>query len=224
LKGDLPSANLSFDADAFLIDWKDIQLLADVNNTGVNINGGKARSEGVEADVTWTPIQQLTLSLNGAYTDAYLSQSVPANVAIFVDGMKDDPLPWSPKWSGTLNGDYEFAALGKWTPYIGASWHYIGERQTDFIGELYQAAYGIAHNQYTASAYSTIDLRAGVSFDNWSVELYGKNLNDAKGVASFAPYGTSAASAYVSPAGPVSAANVSLIEPRIVGIVLRGKI
>jgi outer membrane receptor protein involved in Fe transport len=222
MKGDLPDENLSFDADVYLIDWKDIQLLADVNNTGVNINGGKARSQGVEADVTWTPIDRLTLNLNGAYTDAYLTQSVPASVALFVDGVKGDPLPWSPKWSGTLSGDYQFATMGKWTPYVGASWHYIGERHTDYVGSLYQLVYGIAHGQYTVPTYSTFDLRAGVSFGNWSIELYGKNVNDAKGYTAFAPYGSSVAS--IPPGGAVSSANVAVIQPRIVGIVLRGKI
>jgi hypothetical protein len=63
-----------------------------------------------------------------------------------------------------------------------------------------------------------------VSWDRWSVELYAKNVNDAKGITAFAPYGTSIASAYLSPAGPIGAANVAIIQPRIVGIVLRGKI
>jgi hypothetical protein len=51
--------------------------------------------------------------------------------------------------------------------------------------------------------------------------LYAKNVNDAKGITAFSPYGTSAAS--VSPGGFIGAANVAIIQPRIVGIVLRGK-
>lgn len=225
VKSDLPDENLSFDADVFLINWKNIQLLADVNNTGVNINGGNARSQGVEADITWNPIERLTLSLNGAYTDAQLTQDVPNAVQIVLDGLKGDPLPGNPKWSGTLSGDYQFAPMGKWTPYVGASWHFIGDRDSGYVGSLYQAAYGVARNQYVLPSYSTLDLRLGVSFDNWSVELYGKNLNDAKGVTAFAPYGNSIASSYIAPIGvPIGAANVSVIQPRIVGIVLRGKI
>jgi outer membrane receptor protein involved in Fe transport len=216
-KSDLPDENLSFDADVFLINWTDIQLLTEVDNTGVNANGGTARSEGAEADVTWMPIDRLTFSLNGAFTDAYLTQNTNL---LFVDGLKGNPLPWSPRWSGTLDGDYEFQSIGDWTPYVGAALHYIGSRDSTFNGLLVQGAYGFSQSQYKMPSYNTLDLRVGVNWSRWSIELYAKNLNDAKGITAFSPYGTSAAS--FSPPGPVGAANVSLIEPRIVGIVLRG--
>jgi outer membrane receptor protein involved in Fe transport len=225
VKSDLSDANLSFDADVFLINWKHIQLLADVNNTGVNINGGNARSQGVEADVTWTPIERLTLSLNGAYTDAELTQDVPITVQPLIDGLDGDPLPDVPKWSGTLSGDYQFAAMGKWTPYVGASWHYVGEAESSALGTLYQAVYGVPHSQYILPSYSTLDLRVGAGFGNWSIEFYAKNVNDAKGVTGFAPFGNSFASSYTAPIGvPIGAASVAVIQPRIVGVVLRGKI
>ena len=65
---------LSFDLDAFYIDWRDIQtLIADIDNTGVNVNGGRARSEGVEAQASYTPIDGLVFTGNAAYTDARLT-------------------------------------------------------------------------------------------------------------------------------------------------------
>ncbi len=216
-KSDLPDENLSFDADVFLINWTDIQLLTEVDGTGVNANGGTASSEGAEADVTWTPIDRLTFNMNGAFTDAYLTQNTNL---LFVDGLKGNPLPWSSKWSGTLDGDYDFQSIGDWTPYVGAAWHYIGSRDSTFNGLAVQGAYGFSQSQYKIPSYDTLDLRVGVSWSKWSIELYAKNLNDAKGITAFSPYGTSAASN--TPPQPVGAANVSLIEPRIVGIVLRG--
>ena len=39
---------LSLEAAAFLIDWKNIQLLAQIDKLGVNVNGGAARSKGIE--------------------------------------------------------------------------------------------------------------------------------------------------------------------------------
>lgn len=218
LKGDVPSANLSFDVDAFLINWKNIQLLSLVNNTGVNTNGGSARSQGVEADLTWTPLDRLTLNLNGAYTDAHLTEDTDP---ILTDGLDGDPLPWSPKWSMSLSGDYQFESSNGFAPYIGATWHYVGTRHSDFTGLLYQGAYGIPRAQYAIPSYNTFDLRVGVNWNQWDFEIYAKNLNGAKGLTGFAPYGISAAS--MDPGSPVGAANVTVMQPRIVGAVLRWK-
>jgi iron complex outermembrane recepter protein len=206
VKSDLINENLSFDADVYDIQWSDIQLLEVVNNYGINGNGGTAVSRGAEANVTWVPIDRLKLNVNGAYTDAYLT----ADAAV-VGGVSGNPLPYSPKWSGTLNGDYEFAPIGAFTPYAGASWHYIGNR-----GGGFNAGY----SELSLPAYNTFDLRAGVSWDKWSIEIYGKNLNDAKGIEAFAPSGGSVAS--IVPPNINPAATASLITPRVIGIVLRG--
>jgi outer membrane receptor protein involved in Fe transport len=213
VKGTLADANLAFDADVFLINWKDIQLLALVNNTGVNANGGTARSQGVEADVTWTPVERLTLNLNGAYTDAHLSEDVPATVALFVDGRKGDPLPWTPKWSVSLSGDYQFMPVGDFTPYLGATWRYSDPRKSDFLGQLTEVTPGV--NQYTIPSYSTLDLRGGVDWNSWALELYAKNLNNAKGITGFAATGISVANG--------QAGSATVIQPRVVGAVLRWK-
>jgi outer membrane receptor protein involved in Fe transport len=217
----LPNTNLSLDASVFLINWDNIQLLADVNNTGVNINGGTARSEGVEADVSWTPIDRMVFNLNGAYTDAYLTETVPPSVIPFVDGRKGDPLPWSPKWSLALSGDYRFLPMGSVTPYLGATLHYVGERHSDFVGELYEVVYGIPARQFAVPGYATLDLRAGLDWNAWGFEIYAKNLTNAKGVTGFAPYGDSIASA--DPGSPLGAANVTVLQPRVLGAVLRWK-
>jgi outer membrane receptor protein involved in Fe transport len=212
-KSVIPALNLSFDASIYYIDWRDIQLLELVQNFNINGNGGTASSKGVEANVTWQPIDRLILNLNGAYTDAQLTSNAPA-----VGGVSGNGLPYAPVWSGTLNGDYEFAPIDEFTPYAGMSLHYVGTRGDGFNSNPFT---GTPIPELTLPGYATFDIRVGVSWDKWSVELYGKNLNDAKGIEAFAPIGGSAASV-VTP--PYPAATASLIEPRIFGIVLRGKL
>ena len=202
IKSDLPDENLSFDADLYDIQWTDIQLLELVKNFNINGNGGTAVSRGAEANVTWRPIDRLMLNVNGAYTGAYLTADAPA-----VGGATGNALPDSPRWSGTINGDYEFARIDTFTPYVGASWHYVGIRGGGF-------ATSGPTSEISLPAYNTLDLRAGLSWDKWSIEIYGKNLNDAKGIEAFAATGGSIASN--------AAANASIIQPRIVGVVLRG--
>jgi iron complex outermembrane receptor protein len=201
VKSTLPDENLSFDADVYDIEWQDIQLLEVVSGYGIDGNGGRANSKGVEANVTWLPIDRLTLNLNGAYTDAHLSNPAPV-----VGGATGDLLPLSPTWSGTLNADYNFLPIGDYTPYVGLSWHYIGVRGWGFSSSLAEGS---------LPSYNTVDLRVGVDWNKWTLELYGKNLNDAKGFSAFGPTGTSAASNL--------APSATLIQPRIIGIVLRGK-
>lgn len=204
LKSEIPSANLSFDADVYDIEWRDIQILELVNSFNINGNGGKAESKGAEADITWTPIERLTLNLNGAYTNAKLTADAPE-----VGGVSGDPLPLTPKSSVTLNGDYTFLPVGNFTPYVGASWRYIGTRGWGFSGPAPAPAEG------RLPSYNTFDLRAGVDWQQWSLELYGKNLSNAKGITAFAATGNSAASG--------NAASAAIIQPRIVGVALRAK-
>ena len=201
VKSTLPDENLSFDADVFDIEWQDIQLLEVVSGYGVDGNGGRANSKGAEANVTWLPLDRLTLNLNAAYIDAHLSSPAP-----IVGGATGNPLPFSPRWSGTFNADYTFLPIGDFTPYVGLSWHYIGIRGWGFSTSLPEGS---------LPDYNTVDLRAGVDWNKWTIELYGKNLNDAKGISTFAATGTSAASGL--------APSATIIQPRIIGLVLRGK-
>ena len=64
---------LSIDVAAFHVDWKDIQLFEVVNGIGINANGGKAKSQGVEWTFAYVPVHGLTLGWTGAYTDAKLT-------------------------------------------------------------------------------------------------------------------------------------------------------
>jgi iron complex outermembrane recepter protein len=211
VKSTLTDYNLSFDADVFDIEWRDIQILETVASFNINGNGGRANSKGFEANATWQPIEQLTFNLNGSYIDAALSEDAPD-----IGGFKGNALPYAPRWTGTLSGDYEFEPIGDLTPYVGASAHYTGIRGGGFSAGF---------PEITLPGYATLDLRLGVSRDNWSIEIYGKNINDSRGISAFGPYGGSAASETPPFSGlSLPAATASLIEPRIFGIVLRGKL
>ncbi len=203
VKTDLLDGRLSLDADVFYIDWSDIQLLAAFGIiNAIDINGGSARSQGFEWNVQWIPLDNLTLSWGGAYTDAILTANTPA----LVNGFSGDSLPWAPKWTSSLNADYRFTPMGDWTPYLGGSWRYVGNRASDFqtVG-----------SQISLPSYNALDARVGVDWNNWEVELYARNLTSAKGYTAFAASGTSAASGL--------SATAALIAPRLVGVVLRAK-
>ena len=101
IKADWFNRRLSLDLAAFYLDWKDIQLFAQVNGFGVNANGGTAISKGFEFTLTGRPAEGLNVSLNGAYTKAYLTKDTEQ----LVGGFDCDPLPYVPERSVKLSDD-----------------------------------------------------------------------------------------------------------------------
>jgi iron complex outermembrane recepter protein len=187
----------TLDIATFYLDWDDIQLFQVINNFGVNANGGKAKSKGLELTATVLAAPGFTISLNGAYTNADLSEDTdPA-----VNGHDGDPLPWVPDLQFALGADYEWA-VGASTAYIGGQIAYTGERMADF-GDLTPGGQHLFVDDYT-----TIDLRTGLEMGNWSIELYGKNLGDKQGITDFTPPGQF----------PNGAAGLAVIRPRTIGV------
>ena len=85
MKSDLKSnptiVRYSLDIAAFHIDWEDIQVFGQVNDFGVNLNGGEATSEGLEFTAMARLSDGFNVSLNGAYTDTQLEDDTPPSRA-----------------------------------------------------------------------------------------------------------------------------------------------
>jgi hypothetical protein len=190
----------SFDLSTYYLDWEEIQLFLVVNNFGINGNGGTAVSKGFELATSVFPASGLALSLNGAYTDAKLTQDTDD----VVGGEDGDPLPYVPKWSVALSGDYEWTVKGNSRAYVGATLSYTGDRTVEFNN---RAADGSIRQ---ADGFTALDLRTGLYVGRWSVELYGKNLTNEMGVTS------------IGTAGPLphGALGLGLIRPRTIGLSL----
>jgi outer membrane receptor protein involved in Fe transport len=193
-KSALPGGKFALDVTAFYLDWDDIQLLTVVNNFGINANGGTAVSKGFEFMASFYPTDNLAVSLNGAYTDAYLTQDTSPEVG----GIDGDPLSFVPDWSFGLSGDYEWAVMGDSTAYVGGTAGYTGERPLNF--DERDANGGVTE----LSGYTTLNLRAGLRTERWNFELYGKNVTDEMGITSVGTGSTDASGrvdlAYIRPA------------------------
>jgi outer membrane receptor protein involved in Fe transport len=192
------SSDVSLDLAAYYLDWEDIQLLAVVNNFGINANGGTAVSKGAELTLGLRPTNGLLVSFNGAYTDAYLTQDTDP----VVGGLDGDPLSWVPEWSFGLHGDYAWQVMGDSVAHVGGSVNYTGERPADLDDRLPDG------NIREIDSYTTVNLATGVDFGVWSLELYGKNLTDERGITSVDAGGFL----------PDGARALGLIRPRRVGL------
>ena len=191
---------LSFDISAFWIAWDDIQL-NQRNSLGLNFNGngGKARSRGIEAALTWAPIDGLTLDGNIAYTDAELTQDLPA--APPTVGFDGDKLPSVPKWASQFGISYETPISNEWTGVLGGSWRYVGKRD-GYFGTVTQP-------RFELDDYHVVDLRLGVRNEGFSATAFVKNLTNGHGQVAAYTLG--------------SDFRVAVIQPRTFGISLAQK-
>ena len=187
---------LTAEVTAFLIDWKDIQLLVQVEGLGVNTNGPSARSKGFEFNFGLNPLRGLSIYANGSYVDAYLTKDAPA----LAGGQKGDPLPYNPKWQSTIGADFEYPLNGTITGRAGLSWHYTGSRRSDFDP---------INGQRKLGGFSQLDAQAGLDFGRVRVDAFAHNITDARGIVNIGFFG--------SPTGDLAA---SVIRPRSFGLTL----
>ncbi|HKS56642.1 MAG TPA: TonB-dependent receptor [Steroidobacteraceae bacterium] len=199
LKGSWLDRALSLDFAAYYLDWEDIQLFANINDTGVNANGGTAVSKGLEFTLATAPAEGLTVSLNGAYTDAYLTKPTDP----VVGGLNGDRLPFVPKLSLNLDVDYQWPVFGTSNAYVGASARSLRDQVAAFDQRNPNGS------QLEVPDYEVIDVRAGLLLDRWTIELYCKNVGDEIGRTSLAgDPGTFPDDAYAS----------GVIRPRTIGL------
>ena len=166
IKSTSADGRFGFDLSAFYIDWKDIQIRSTVGTFAFIGNGGKAKSQGLEASFNYLPTEDLTLNLNAALTDAKLVNDAPA-----VGGLAGDRLPNSARFTAALSADYEFASIGTSRAYFGAAVRHVGERFENFVR-------GRTRDRLSMPAYDTLDLRAGLRWDTWDLNFYVKNATD----------------------------------------------
>ncbi len=165
----------------FRSEFDDLQLGGFLNSTEViNIvtNAGSAISQGVEADLRWRPIQQLTLFAAIAYLDTtydeyddapcYTLQTVGCE-----NGRQDlsgEKLQFSADWKGTASAEYVWQLSNnlELTGFVLVSYTDDFPLQADLDPKLFQ------------DNYTKIDARLTLSNaeNSWELSLIGHNLND----------------------------------------------
>ncbi|WP_226633908.1 TonB-dependent receptor [Novosphingobium profundi] len=208
VKAETLDRSFGIEAAIYHIDWSDIQLLAVVNNFGVNINGTSADIDGAELTVTLRPVRGFTTTVNGAYTRAMLAGDTDP---ITLGAVKGDVLPYTPKFSIGVNSDYEWSIGEAVTASIGGSIRSLSKQSGNYDA-TYLALYG---HFPRVPAYAVVDLRAGIDFGRFSLQAYVKNLGDVRGV-------TSVLSQYSSglPYYPNAAIGTGINRPRTFGLSL----
>jgi iron complex outermembrane recepter protein len=204
LKGSFLQHRLVFDVAAYDVEWKNIQLIAFINGFSGLANGKGARSRGIEFAAEARPAAGLTLSLNGAYTNAKLTGDAPA-----VGGADGNVVPLVPKFSGSANADYDFPVGGKVRGFGGMSFRFAGRRQASFVGN---PAAGIdpVSAPFTLRSYGLLDFHAGVTDGRWRLTAFLKNATNKRAELT----------ATTSAPGSGNPAELTVIQPRTFGLTL----
>src|SRR5690606_10059178 len=127
------------------------------------------------------PADGLVTSINLAINDAKLTGDTDPLVVGAVAG---DRLPFTPKYSVSVNADYQWAIGDDATASIGGSLRSLS-RQSGSYDPVYLALYG---HFPRVPAYEVIDLRAGLTFGRYAINAYVKNLTNAAGITATQAY------------------------------------
>jgi outer membrane receptor protein involved in Fe transport len=137
------------------------------------VNIPRSRIEGAELDATVHPWRSFTLRAGGSYLDSkvlgsYVISSPVGGGATDTINIGGEPFPATPKWQLDTDAEYDHPLANDWTGFIGAADTYQSTSQGVF-GDI---------PLLQLPSYSLLDLRAGISNQNWHIELWGRNVTD----------------------------------------------
>ena len=206
LKSEFFDHRLLFDIAGYHISWEDIQVSKVVNGEGALVNAGKAETNGVELTTGFEPIKNLRFGINGAYTDATLSNNAPS-----LEGRAGDRLPNVPVYSASATVDYYFR-LPFWrtmpeqrqqvAAYAEDSGKNAGRGDGKIVAGEAQRAKVAAWNGHVGAgfrwvssqwsevessstairtpSYGALDLNADVSNGRYTIRVFAKNVTDKR--------------------------------------------
>lgn len=178
-----------FNVSAFRIDVKDFQVSIFDGATGfLVVNAAKARSQGVEVELAWAPVDGLTITGAGSYLDAkwadypyapcWQSPStenrgncIGRGTATAHRDATGGRLAFAPKFSGNLNVAY--------TRDISGSLKFGISSNVSYSSSYFNSAEADPIYMFQ-KRYAKIDARISLGHidDKWEIALLGKNLTD----------------------------------------------
>ncbi|MFK3888204.1 TonB-dependent receptor [Sphingomonas sp. NPDC079357] len=219
-----PTSKLRLNATAFTYRVNDIQLNGnDANGNGTLFNADHANAYGVEAEMDWRPIRNITFSLGGSaihteikdknvfaqvcqfgrdLTCTVLNQTVPATIfgqpatLARIDG---NPLPNAPRWQVDAAVRYDIPLSDRGNFFVAGDVNMQG--YTNFV--LYKT------REFFADDNLELGLKAGFTTADGRYEIaaFARNITNEKNLK-----------------GVIENYNAAVFnEPRIVGVSLSGK-
>ena len=190
--------SLRVNADVFRDYWNNFQYdFLGPSSVTIIANAAKARSQGIEAEIQWQPIKELTFTANAASTDARLTANYcgqvytngspvtncgPGNVTYPnpPEAPSGTPLPVTPPFKGNLTARYSFP-VGNLHGYAEGALVYQDGVWSDLRLVTYNSsnqAEPIRGTLGQQPGFTNIDLSAGVEEKTYSFEIFAKNVTN----------------------------------------------
>ncbi|MEM1176267.1 MAG: TonB-dependent receptor [Pseudomonadota bacterium] len=175
IKSQLLDNTLQANITAYRMDLKDYQDRAFDGISFITRNVGELRQQGIEADLIWAPLDQLTVMSGLSYLDSE-----------FLDYQNASPLPGGPVQDLTggeahFSPDVQGSLVIDWKDSLGSrDLEYFLRGEMQHIGDQNLGANTNNNPQSIQSAYSILNARMGLAAENgnWRLTLWGKNLTE----------------------------------------------
>jgi iron complex outermembrane receptor protein len=163
--------------------WDDVQLsVTGANGITSIVNVGDATVKGVESQVEWLPIEDLSISASATYVNARTTQNF-CNVDQVTEEVTHDcavpnapsgtQLPVTPKIKSNATARYKFN-VGDYQDFVqgvivhqGSSTSVLDVTENAEMGDL--------------PKFTTFDISAGTGLHNWKLEAFIENVFDKRG-------------------------------------------
>ncbi|NQY97542.1 MAG: TonB-dependent receptor [Henriciella sp.] len=166
---------LQANVTAYRMDLEGFQDRAFDGISFITRNVGELRQQGIEADVIWAPLDQLTINGGLSFLDSE-----------FLDYENASPLPGGPVQDLTggeahFSPDVQGSLVADWSDSLGfQDMDYFLRAEMQYIGEQNVGANTNNNPQTIQEAYSLLNARVGLAApdNSWRLTLWGKNLTE----------------------------------------------
>ncbi len=168
-KTTLANGTVRFNGSIYQIDWDNVQIGVTDFNIGVLtfvLNAADAEIKGFEGDLTWLPIDNLTLAAVWSYNSTEMVK-VPPNISNLAPQGSD--LALAPEFQYNLSARYLWE-VGDKNAHAQLVFAHTDEQYSSIV----------AANRFLQSPYDTLDGAIGIGAGNWDIELFVENLTDER--------------------------------------------
>jgi iron complex outermembrane recepter protein len=188
---------LQINLAAYQIDWSNIQQTVfdqNISNQTFTTNLSDARVRGIEGDAVWRATRELTFNGAFSYNNSELTRYRQNTTVLRPIGSE---LALSPKFQGNLRVRYDTELSSGLRTFAQGGVHYVGSSISSIIDNVSIRYNGppVTYNGVRVntgdistplvtgqrqSAYTTFNAAFGISKDQWTLEIFGENLSNAR--------------------------------------------
>jgi iron complex outermembrane receptor protein len=199
-KSQVAGGRASINLSAFYMDIRDLQLTVTAGqcSSRLILNAPKARSEGIEVEVTASPNEHLDFSGSVSLDNSKLRSTLTDGAGNVLSAIQEgNRLPTVPQvqWSAAVTYGWSVGAGSRL--FVGASDQYVGSRYTLIddeapgYGTVDLTTFGahtigapLTQSTFTFNpllpAYNLVNMRVGVTRERWELTVFASNLTDER--------------------------------------------